>query len=153
MNCQKSINYIDGCIDDIEKECERYASLIKELNPDIVVMGIGENGHIAFNDPHVADFKDTEMVKVVDLDDMCRNQQVNDKCFESIDLVPKQAITLTIPILMSAPNVFCIVPSKNKAQAVKNTIYGEISEKCPASILRLKENAILYLDKDSSAFL
>ena len=149
----KSVNYINGCLEEVENECERYASLIKNFNPDIVIMGIGENGHIAFNDPHVADFSDAKMVKVVELDEMCRNQQVNDKCFESIDLVPKRAITLTIPTLISAPNVFCIVPSKNKAQAVKNTVYGEISEKCPASILRLKENAILYLDKDSSAFL
>ncbi len=149
----KSVNYINTNTDDIDKECERYASLIKEYKPDIVVMGIGENGHIAFNDPHVADFNDKKMVKVVELDDVCRMQQVNDKCFKSIDLVPKQAITLTIPTLLSAPSVYCIVPGKNKTQAVKNTVYEEINEKCPASALRLKEDAILYLDEDSSACL
>ena len=149
----KSVNYIKTNAEDVDKECERYASLIKEYKPDIVVMGIGENGHIAFNDPHVADFNDKKMVKVVELDNVCRRQQVNDKCFESIEQVPKQAITLTIPTLMSAPSVYCIVPGKNKAQAVKNTVYEEINERCPASALRIKENAILYLDGDSASLL
>ncbi|MEE1043435.1 MAG: 6-phosphogluconolactonase, partial [Clostridia bacterium] len=127
------------------------SKLLKENPVDIVCMGIGENGHIAFNDPHVADFNDPKLVKYVELDEMCRNQQVNDGCFAKIDDVPKYAMTLTIPALVSAKYNFCIVPAPTKAQAVKNTVCGEISEKCPASILRRKDNAILYCDADSSA--
>lgn len=149
----KSVNYIDISAQDPMLECERYAKLLKEYPTDIVVMGIGENGHIAFNDPPVADFKDKYAVKPVELDEICRNQQVNDGCFASIDLVPKTAITLTIPTLISADNLFCIVPAITKAQAVKDTINGEISEKCPASVLRLHKNATLYLDDKSSSLL
>ena len=116
-------------------------------------MGIGENGHIAFNDPHVADFNDPAVVKPVGLDEMCRMQQVNDGCFESIDKVPKFALTLTIPTLMSAKYNFCVVPASTKANAVKNTVEGEIGEWCPATALREKDNSILYCDADSSALL
>ena len=112
--------------------------------------GQGENGHIAFNDPDVANFNDSQLVKVVELDPICRQQQVNEKCFEAFDLVPAKALTLTIPALLKADWMFCIVPFKNKANAVYNTLYGEISEKCPASILRKKENSCLYLDPESA---
>ena len=132
---------------------ERYTALLKSHPVDIVCMGIGENGHIAFNDPHVAEFSDPKMVKVVALDDVCRQQQVNDGCFEKIDDVPKTALTLTIPTLVSAGYNFCVVPAPTKANAVKNTVYGEISEKCPASILRNKKNAIMYCDKDAASLL
>ena len=108
------------------------------------------NGHIAFNDPDVANFNDPQLVKVVELDPICRQQQVNEKCFETFDLVPAKALTLTIPTLLKANWMFCIVPFKNKANAVYNTLYGEISEKCPASILRKKENSCLYLDPESA---
>lgn len=147
----KSINYIDCTATDVDAECERYTKLLKENPVDIVCMGIGENGHIAFNDPHVADFNDPKLVKYVELDEMCRNQQVNDGCFSKIDDVPKYAMTLTIPALVSAKYNFCIVPAPTKAQAVKRTVCDEISEECPASILRRKDNAILYCDADSSA--
>ena len=136
-----------------ETECERYAKLLKENPVDIVCMGIGENGHIAFNDPHVAEFDDKMVVKPVKLDEVCRNQQVNDGCFETIEEVPQYAITLTIPTLISAKYNFCVVPAKTKAVAVKNTVEGEISEACPASILRNKDYAIMYCDADSSALL
>ena len=116
-------------------------------------MGIGENGHIAFNDPWVADFDDSEIVKVVKLDEMCRKQQVNDGCFESLDRVPTHALTLTCPTLFSGTHLFCIVPAKTKAQAVKQTLCGEINEKCPATILRKHKSAVLYLDNDSSSLL
>jgi len=116
-------------------------------------MGIGENGHIAFNDPHVAEFNDKKTVKVVGLDDVCRMQQVNDGCFEKIDDVPKFALTLTIPTLMSAKYNFCVVPAITKANAVKRTVEGEISEECPATILRRKDGAIMYCDKVSSSLL
>ena len=116
-------------------------------------MGIGENGHIAFNDPPVADFNDKQLVKPVELDQICRQQQVNDGCFTSINEVPTHAMTLTVPALLKAPYLFCIVPAKTKAKAVYNTINGHISEKCPASILRTHANAILYLDDQSSSLL
>ena len=116
-------------------------------------MGIGENGHIAFNDPHVAFFNDSEVVKVVDLDDMCRMQQVHDGCFEKIEDVPTHALTLTVPTLANATYKFCVVPAPTKANAVKNTVLGEISEKCPATVLRVSDNTILYCDADSAALI
>lgn len=146
----KSVNYLNGCAKNLEEECERYSELLTRYPADIVCLGIGENGHIAFNDPDVADFNDPKLVKVVKLDPVCRQQQVNEKCFEAFDLVPSKALTLTIPALLKANWMFCIVPFKNKANAVYNTIYGEISEKCPASILRTKENSCLYLDSESA---
>ena len=149
----KSINLINSTATDAKAECERYTKVLNSNPTDIVVMGIGENGHIAFNDPWVAKFDDEQVVKVVDLDEVCRGQQVNDGCFESIDLVPKQAMTLTCPTLTRAPHLFCIVPAKTKAQAVYNTINGEISEDCPATILRKQNDATLYLDGDSSALI
>lgn len=149
----KSVNLIDCTATDPEKECERYGALLSANPSDIVVMGIGENGHIAFNDPPVADFADKKIAKPVKLDEICRNQQVNDGCFASIDLVPTHAITLTCPTLMKAPFAFCIVPAKTKANAVKRTLEGEISTECPATALRNHPNAILYLDADSSALL
>lgn len=149
----KAVNYLDGNAKDIEAECERYAQLLKEYPTDIVCMGIGENGHIAFNDPHVAFFNDTKLVKVVELDNKCRNQQVNDGCFDSIGKVPTHALTLTIPALMNGKNIFCMVPGKTKAEAVFNTVRGNIDECCPASILKTHKNAALYLDIDSAAMI
>lgn len=149
----KSVHYIDCTASDPEKEAARYEKLLGDNAPDVVVMGIGENGHIAFNDPPVADFKDARGAKVVKLDEVCRNQQVHDGCFARLEEVPKYAITLTVPTLVSAPWLFCIVPAKTKANAVKECLTGEIGEHCPASILRLQENAVLYLDKDSASLL
>ena len=148
-----SVSYIDITAADAKKECARYAALLKEHPTDIVVMGIGENGHIAFNDPPVADFEDPEAVKPVELDEICRNQQVNDGCFASIEDVPKTAITLTVPTLFAGEHLFCIVPAKTKARAVKATLCDEINEKCPATVLRRHPSAVLYLDGDSSALL
>jgi len=148
-----SVDYIDCTAKDPEAECERYSALLNANKCDIIIMGIGENGHIAFNDPHVADFNDKKTVKVVSLDETCRMQQVNDGCFASIDDVPKFALTLTIPTLVAAESVFCIVPAKTKANAVKRTLCGDINEECPATILRRHDNATLYLDNDSSALI
>lgn len=147
----KSVNTIDCTAPDPEKECERYAALLKKYPCDIVCMGIGENGHIAFNDPHDADFNDKKAVKVVSLDEVCRQQQVNDGCFKSIDEVPKYALSLTIPTLVAPEYIFCVVPAKTKANAVKATLTGPIGEACPATILRRHKNAVLYLDTDSAA--
>lgn len=144
--------YING-LEDPNKECERYGKLLEENPIDIVFMGIGENGHIAFNDPDVANFKDPEMVKMIELDDRSRRQQVNDGCFPTIDDVPVKAITLTIPALIRPEYIFCIVPTKLKAEAVKNTLVGPISEKCPASILRTKVGSRLYLDEEAASLL
>ena len=149
----KSVNYIDIAATDPNKECERYAALLKKHPTDIVVLGIGENGHIAFNDPPVADFADKKMVKPVELDAICRNQQVNDGCFEKLDDVPKMALTLTVPTLFAGKHLFCIVPAASKAKAILATLKGDISEKCPASVLRRHESAVLYLDSDSAALL
>lgn len=145
-----SVNLI-GTDADSEAACRRYDALLSENKVDIVCMGIGENGHIAFNDPHVADFKDPYRIKKVDLDPKCRQQQVNDGCFESIDLVPTHALTLTIPTLYDVENIFCVVPAATKAEAVKNTVTGPVSEVCPASVLRTHDNAVLYTDLDSAA--
>ncbi|MGZ3945262.1 MAG: glucosamine-6-phosphate deaminase [Mucilaginibacter sp.] len=148
-----SVNYINGNATDLQAECERYALLLTQYPPDIVCMGIGENGHIAFNDPPVADFSDPLMVKIVELDAECRQQQVNDGCFGSLDQVPTHALTLTVPALMAGKYVYCMVPGKNKAKAVFNTLTGGIDEQCPASILRKHTHAILFLDKESSVSL
>ena len=147
----KSVNLLNPDAEDAQSECDRFSALINEKKIDIVCMGIGENGHIAFNDPDVADFEDKETVKLVEIDDICRNQQVNDGCFEKIDDVPHTAMTLTIPALVSAKYNFCVVPCATKANAVCETLLGEISEKCPATILRRKDNAVLYCDSESSA--
>lgn len=149
----KSVNYIDITTKDPEAEAERYGKLLRENPTDIVVMGIGENGHIAFNDPPVADFNDPKTVKPVKLDEICRQQQVNDGCFATIADVPTHAMTLTVPTLVAAPYLFCIVPAPTKAKAVYETLHGTIDEHCPASILRLQKNAVLYLDDMSSALL
>ena len=149
----KSVNYIDITATDPEAEAARYGALLDANPTDIVVMGIGENGHIAFNDPPVADFKDEKTVKPVQLDEVCRQQQVNDGCFASIDKVPTHAMTLTVPTLVRAPYLFCIVPAPTKAKAVYETLNGSIDEHCPASILRLQDNAVLYLDNESSKLL
>ena len=149
----KSVYYIDITATDPDAEAARYGKLLDENLTDIVVMGIGENGHIAFNDPPVADFNDPKTVKPVKLDEVCRQQQVNDGCFASIDKVPTHALTLTVPTLVRAPYLFCIVPAPTKANAVRETLNGSIDEHCPASILRTHKNAKLYLDNESSKLL
>lgn len=145
-----SVHYLNGNAADIQAECIRYAGLLKKYPTDIVCMGIGENCHIAFNDPHVADFQDPDLVKVVNLDEACRQQQVNDGCFNRIEQVPSFALTLTVPALVNANYVYCMVPGPRKAQAVYYTLQEEISEQYPSTILRKHSNAILFIDKDSS---
>jgi len=149
----KEVHYIDNGQDDPVSICDDYSKKLNEAPIDIICMGIGENGHIAFNDPPVADFDDPKLVKIVELDDVCRQQQVNDGCFNSIDEVPKQAITLTVPVFKGAANLFCVVPGVTKAEAIKRTLEGEISTECPATILRKHPSAKLYLDKDSASLL
>ena len=143
----KSVNLINGEANQ-EKEAERYSKLLNGIKIDITFMGIGENGHIAFNDPDVADFHDEKTVKVVKLDEVCRQQQVNDGCFSTFDDVPKYALTVTIPKLVSAEEIFCIVPTEKKQNAVKNALTGPVSEICPASILRETDHVHMYIDED-----
>jgi len=142
--------YLNGNASDPEAECERYSALLKRNPIDIACIGIGENGHIAFNDPPVADFADPKLVKIVELDHKCRMQQVNDGCFESLDDVPIEAMTMTIPAVIGARWIFCIVPGSTKSEAVKNAIEGEISTACPASILRQHPRVMLFVDGEAA---
>ncbi|WP_257657133.1 glucosamine-6-phosphate deaminase [Parapedobacter lycopersici] len=145
------VHYMDGNTGDPQGECNRYAALLAKYPVDIVILGIGENTHLAFNDPHVADFNDPLVVKVVDLDQDCRLQQVNDGAFPLIEDVPSHAITITIPALLEAKYAYAIVPGKFKADAIYHTVNNDISEMFPSTILRKKANAVLYIDEDSAA--
>lgn len=138
----KSVNYISDY-------GEKYADILKANHIDIICLGIGENGHIAFNDPGVADFNDPELIKKVKLDDVCRMQQVHDGCFKTFDDVPEYALTLTVPQMFSADFLFCVVPAVTKAEAVWRTVNEEITENCPATIMRRHKGAVMYCDKDS----
>jgi len=148
-----SVLYLNGMAEDAEKECDRYAAFFKNHPFDIACIGIGENGHLAFNDPHVADFSDPVSIKMVELDLVSRRQQVNDRSFQNLESVPRKAITLTLPKIFSAKFIYCMVPAITKAQAVKKTLEGPITTDCPATILRKHENATLFLDGDSAKFI
>ncbi|MPN43972.1 Glucosamine-6-phosphate deaminase 1 [bioreactor metagenome] len=141
--------YMNGQAENMDEEIRRYTNLLRHNLPDIVFMGIGENGHIAFNDPHVAHFDDRQWMRTVELDQRCRQQQVNDGCFQTLEQVPTHALTLTVPALTVASTIFCMVPAAAKADAVGQTVLGEIRETLPASILRLHPQATLYIDSDS----
>ncbi len=145
----KSVNLIDPS-NDAEKEIARYSSLLEAHPVDITVLGIGENGHIAFNDPGVADFDDPALLKIVPLDEICRMQQVHDGCFPTLDAVPTHALTLTVPALTRAGAMFCSVPAATKADAVLRTLRGDISEECPATVMRRHPHAVMYCDRDSA---
>jgi len=145
----KAIYYIDGNNDPAE-ECARYEALLNEFPTDIVCMGIGENCHIAFNDPHVADFSDPVLIKKIDLDLTSRMQQVHDGCFASLEEVPEYALTLTIPALVTPSIVFCMVPAAHKAEAIYHTLTDAVQEQYPSTILRNHPNASLFIDQDSA---
>jgi glucosamine-6-phosphate deaminase len=141
---------IAGESKDPATECARYGELLAEGPIHVCCLGVGENGHLAFNDPPVADFDDPALVKVVELDRACRKQQVHDGCFPSLSEVPTHAITLTIPALMRAETLICSVPGPRKATAVRATVRGPIKTTCPASVLRRHSAATLYLDSASA---
>jgi len=147
----KSVNLIPGDADDIVSAVRNYELLLRTNGIDIIVLGIGESGHIAFNDPPEARFDDCQWVRIVDLSDTSRMQQVHDKCFDSFDEVPSKAITVTIPAFMSAKVLRCIVPGMTKAIAIEKTLEGPVSESCPATILRKHEDAALFIDSDSAS--
>jgi glucosamine-6-phosphate deaminase len=134
-----------------ERECTNYADLLRLDKPQLCLLGIGENGHLAFNDPGVADFDDPLDMKIVDLDDDCKRQQVAEGWFANLDEVPEQALTLTIPALFRVPKLIVSVPGRRKAAIVKRTLNEAISTTCPATILRTHPDATVYLDADSAA--
>ena len=146
-------HYLNGDANDAEAEAARYEGLLRTHPLDLCCCGIGENGHLAFNDPPVADFGDPRLVKVVALEPESRQQQVGEGHFARVDDVPTHAISVTIPGLLGAANVLAIVPEARKATPVRNALYGPISTACPASVLRRQSNATLYLDADSAALL
>ncbi|MDX1951210.1 MAG: glucosamine-6-phosphate deaminase [Verrucomicrobiota bacterium] len=148
-----AFHYLLGDADLPIEECERYSNLLSEAPIDLCCMGIGENGHLAFNDPPVANFQDQRLVKLVKLDLACKTQQVNEGHFPTLDAVPPYALTLTIPALCKAERILCISPETRKARAVRAALRQPISTDCPASWLRTQPQATLLLDQDSAALL
>jgi glucosamine-6-phosphate deaminase len=145
------VEYMNGMAENLTDECARYEAVIQERPIDLGVIGIGENGHLAFNDPHVANFADPRLVKVVEIDETSRMQQVRDGAFPSIDVVPRRALTLTIPPIRAIRVLSVVVPGQAKAAAVSAALVDPVSAKCPASVLRTHSAATLYLDENSFA--
>jgi glucosamine-6-phosphate deaminase len=146
--------YLNGSATDLDQECKRYTELLEQYPTDIVFLGIGENTHVAFNDPHVANFNDPVMVKIVDLDEKNRWQQVDPddpSCFNHIEEVPTHAITLTVPALFKSNYAYAIAPGDKKADAIYHTLTDDIREKYPSTIFRKHRNAILFIDEKSAA--
>lgn len=137
---------------DAQAECERLGNLISEHPIDVALVGIGENGHLAFNDPP-ADFETSQPYIVVGLDKACRNQQLGEGWFQTADEVPRQAISMSIKQILKATHIVCSVPDSRKAGAVKNSLEGPVNNRCPASILQTHRSCALFLDKDSAALL
>ncbi len=144
---------INGDAENLDEMVKDYEALLKKYPVDVACIGIGENGHIAFNDPGVADFNDTKLVKVVQLDDACRNQQLGEGWFPAFDDVPKEAVSLTITAIMNCKVISCLCPNKRKANAIYNTVYAPISTDCPSTILRTHPDTVIFLDKDSASML
>lgn len=146
----RAFHYLAGEAEQPLDEMDRYAGLLAAQPIDLCCLGIGENGHLAFNDPPVADFDDRRRVKLVKLDEACRRQQVGEGAFPDLAAVPQFAYTLTIPALCAARRMICVVPERRKAAAVREALRGSISTACPASILRRQSHCTLYLDADSA---
>jgi glucosamine-6-phosphate deaminase len=148
-----AVHYLAGDVPDPDAECARYAALLASAPIDVCFLGFGENGHIAFNDPHEADFHDPYLVRRVTLDEKCRLQQVGEGHFPGLAAVPEEALTLTCPALVSAAHMICSVPGPRKAEAVRAALQGPIGEACPGSILRTHANAVVYLDREAASLL
>ncbi|MBI2924691.1 MAG: glucosamine-6-phosphate deaminase [Verrucomicrobia bacterium] len=144
-------HYLAGDALEPIKECERFTRLLRAQPIDLCCLGIGENGHVAFNDPPVAAFNDPLTVKIVKLDEACRMQQVGEGSFPNLGAVPQYALTLTVPALCSARKLLCVVPENRKAQAVRDALKGPITTACPSSILRQQGHATLFLDAESAS--
>ena len=149
----RAFHYLTGDTGDAQAEADRYAALLREHPLDLCCCGIGENGHLAFNDPPVADFDDPADVKIVALETASRRQQVDEGHFATIADVPEHAITVTIPALLRAGRVLAIVPEARKAVPVRDALTGPITTACPASYLRRQAHATLYLDAESASLL
>ena len=141
------IEKLDGGNPDPDAECARYGALIDDGGLDLALIGIGENGHLAFNDPHDADFDDPLTVKPVEIDEMSRRQQVRDGAFPSFELVPRLALTVTMSAILAARSISVVVPGPHKAAAVARTLDGPIETACPASALRRHPDAVLFVDE------
>lgn len=146
----KAFHEIDGNAADLAQTCKEYAGRLRAIAPQICLLGIGENGHLAFNDPGEADFDDPVDVKVVHLDAVCRGQQLAEGWFQSLQEVPQRAITLTIPAVMRVPKLIVSVPGPRKAKVLRTMLTGPISEACPASVLRRHPDVTIYLDPESA---
>ena len=144
---------LNGDAKDIEAEIARYSQELSSRTFDLACIGIGENGHIAFNDPPIADFNDPKLVKIAELDDACRNQQLGEGWFPTFEDVPKEALSLTIPAIMRCKTISCVVPDERKAEAVKNALYAEVSTACPATILRKHSDTKMFLDTKSASLI
>jgi len=147
----RKVYFIEGDTNNTEGEVRRYEELLRPHPIDVACIGIGENGHLAFNDPHVADFHESSLVKIVELDERSRRQQYGEGWFESMEDVPRRAITLTIPAIMRSRAISCAVPAKRKAEAVYRTLNDPISTECPATVLRRHDDSVLFLDSDSAS--
>ena len=148
----QTFHFLDGEADDVSDECRRVGDLIARQTIDVAFVGIGENGHLAFNDPP-ADFETEAPYIVVNLDDACRQQQVGEGWFKSLAEVPAQAISMSIKQILKSRNILCIVPDQRKAEAVRASVQLEVSPMHPASILQRHERVTLYLDRHSSSLL
>jgi glucosamine-6-phosphate deaminase len=144
---------IDGNAADAEAFCAEYVARLAQAAPQIALLGIGENGHLAFNDPAEADFNDPKGMKMVTLDSACRRQQVGEGWFSTLEEVPQHALTLTIPTIFRIPKLIVTVPDRRKAEAVRATLGDPISPACPSTLLRLHPDVTLYLDEDSASLL
>jgi glucosamine-6-phosphate deaminase len=144
-------HYLNGDAQDVAAEIDRYTKLLSDAPVDVAFVGFGENGHIAFNDPAVADFDDPAMLKIITLDEACRRQQAGEGHFKDVAAVPREAVTITCSGLFRAKAWVCCVPEGRKAEAVRNALEGPISEACPASLVRRHPNANIYLDSDSAS--
>jgi glucosamine-6-phosphate deaminase len=142
---------IDGAATDPDHTCRLYAEVLRSVHPQLCLLGIGENGHLAFMDPAVADFNDPQDVKIVRLDAACRAQQVAEGWFNNLEEVPDNAISMTIPAILRVPRLIVSVPGVRKAAIVRRTLAEAISTSCPATILRTHPNVTVYLDEESAS--
>jgi len=148
----KAVHFVEGNVDDVQQECQRLGDIIAKNPIDVALIGIGENGHLAFNDPP-ADFETEEPYIIVELDEKCRAQQLGEGWFETLEQVPRRAISMSIRQIMKSACLIVSVPEKRKAEAVKNALEGKITNMCPASILQKHPNCKIFLDADAASLL
>jgi len=148
-----TVSLLDGSARDAPAEAARYAALLREAPLDLACVGVGENGHLAFNEPADTRFDDPALVRIVAMNERSREQQVHDGCFPRLDDVPKRALTMTVPAIMSARAIACIVPGPAKREAIRGMLHGPVSTDCPASVLRRHPDAVLFVDLEAASAL